>query len=118
MDIRGDIGIAGTSSITRTNLAAVLDPGEKPVFNNMVSTMGVVFGILSTGGGVVFLIIGIEAAWYLIACGIFMLFIGWKSRDDPEFGKKAVAHWEQKVALKNNGWICHRCGHTWLPENR
>lgn len=115
VDIRGDVAVADMSSKSRTNLAASLDPGAKPSDSDTgcglgcggaVAVLGFAAMIGGAGAGVVFLILG-------------LLVIGWAlmTSDSRKAAlAKKIAQWEEKRSFMEGGWICHRCGYSWIPE--
>lgn len=118
VDIRGDVAVANMSSESMTNLAASLDPGAEP------SDMGTGFGL---GCGGILILSGIAAmsggtsggAVFAVFLILGLLVIGWAlmTSDSRKAAlAKETAQWKEKRALTEGGWICHRCGNTWLPE--
>jgi hypothetical protein len=117
VDLKGDIAMAGMTTKSRTNLAASLDPGFKPSNNEGIGFLGCggllafsalvsLFAPNGTEGAVIGLVIG----------GIFLAIGMFKRSDGATKLPGKIAEWEPRNTLKERGWVCHRCGHTWNPS--
>jgi len=52
----------------------------------------------------------------VLAIGGVLLMVGWNKRSTKAAKMpERIAAWQKKVDLQERGWICHRCGHTWIP---
>lgn len=119
VDSSGDVGVAGMSSNSKTNLAASLDPGPAPSDNSGAGYFGcggfmALFGILAlvTAGG--------EAAGCgggALLAGFILVVVGIvTSEKRAENLKEKMDLWNTRKNMADNGWICHKCGNIWLPD--
>lgn len=118
VDSNGDVGVAGISAGSKTNLAASLDPGNAPTDSKAAGYWGC--GGCATVFGVMALAAGGEAAAGgvgIFLVGVGVLIAGFVTADKRKKDLSAqTVRWNEKVKIAENGWICHRCGHSWLPE--
>lgn len=117
-----DVGVASVGTRTQTTLAASLNPGQKPSASNNMRCGLIAFGIAGFFGLIGLISLGIDntvgghiSAFVLsilltAAFGFFGYTVTFGSAN-----AKAVSAWEKKNRQFETGWICHRCGHTWLP---
>jgi hypothetical protein len=117
VDTHGDVALASLSSTSRTNLAATLDPGPRPVNEDGCFYTGC-GGLIALSAIVAFAAKddpAVDAA--VLAIGGVLLMVGWNKRSTKAAKMpERIAAWQKKVDLQERGWICHRCGHTWIPE--
>jgi hypothetical protein len=115
VDLNLDVGIAKLSSTSQTKLAALLDPGVEPTDNSGCANWGC-GGSLAVIGIIILAIDGGELGGILLLAGLIWTGYGLakKSSVDEKLSIR-VKTWEAKKKLSENGWICHKCGHTWMP---
>ncbi len=112
-----DVGVATMGTKSDTALAASLKPGPKPldypptgclVFVAILT--GIVGVLLVTSDGKIFgaIMLGLSALFCLMAWAV-------KKDDKNPIVPIEIQKWEQKNKLFETGWICHKCGHTWIP---
>lgn len=111
-----DIGAGKLNSESKTALAEKFTPETSPentacgcgCLSLIIGTVIIIAGFVSSdeGSGMLALIFGLPA---VIISFIFFSKIG---KDNPK-----QREWKAKVRLYNEGWICHKCGHTWLPSD-
>ena len=116
-----DVGAAAISSNSQTHLAALYNPGSKPVTGegclgmflwfvflliSMVSIMSIPSVNRSTGV--------LSTATLLGLICIFCMLYLYSGKIKRSLNSKVEA-WEQKNKLYETGWICHKCGRTWTP---
>jgi hypothetical protein len=102
------IGVGLASSKSQSKLAATLSPGAKPSNGCAVITVvltGLVALLLfsATGGPL----------GALIAVAGTVIALIYLSRDKSMEAKREA--WKARVHFFEQGWVCLRCGHTWLP---
>lgn len=109
-----DVGVGTLNSESQTALAEKYTPESSPTS---------FFG----GCGCLFLIIGITIfiacirstselpfLFYLIAICVLLLGISFLIKSVKQ-NSPEQKEWEAKAKLYEEGWICHKCGNTWLP---
>ena len=117
-----DVGVASIGTKSQTNLAATLNPGQKPSASNNMGCGFIVFGAAGFFCLIAFSSLGMEnpigakIGAFLLSLLLAAVFgaIGYGVTFDAA-STKALEAWEQKNKLFEAGWICHKCGHTWTP---
>lgn len=105
-----DLFAANLNSNSRTTLAASYLPGPEPASSQFG---GVAFGMLAAlfaFGGVSAMLAGKEGGWFVLAIAIA---IGLFAKYFPF--ENYLNAWKEKQRVFDSGWICHHCGHTWIP---
>lgn len=112
----GGVGIAIGGSKIQSTLAAAHNPGSKPV-KKEAGGCAAIFIVICGGLGIGGLASGnpTGAIFLLIAIGLLMYVINANS-GMKEKHKADLVEWEAKSERLNKGWLCHRCGHSWVPE--
>jgi len=111
------VGMATIDTKSQSNLVTKLKPGPKPgygCFNICLAIicvvllpLGLLVGLFSlskpdaAGPAAVILIPGVALLVYLIQA--------------KENLKKQINLWEGRITVYETGWVCHRCGHVWIP---
>jgi hypothetical protein len=121
----GGIGGGLTSSSSQSALAASFLPGQKPVQPGALTGCLAAVLVISVLFGCVFL--GEAAGPFLITVSIATAVIfgvvalcggGWDKMTEKSNALHAqkMQAWEERVNRYNNGWLCVRCGHSWIPQ--
>lgn len=116
-----DIGVASINSKAETKLVSQYSPGEKPTNNvGCLSVLCYVPTAIFVYNGLYDLIHKDYSSGLLIlSLTVFIApipaFIKYMNKEKTE---KLQSDWEQKNLLYNSGWICHKCGRTWVPDNQ
>lgn len=103
------MGITGSS----TALAQSLMAGPKSKVNYLlVGRWYIYVGIFSVVLGIMSFFSDGAINVFSFMLGIPFLLVGWyySMKRPPD-----TSAWEAKYRLQENGWICYRCGETWLP---
>jgi hypothetical protein len=60
-----------------------------------------------------------EVGAVAIVMGLLLGVLAWfMVREDIQIQKERKAEYEAKLQRYNHGWVCVRCGHTWVPSER
>jgi hypothetical protein len=103
------LGTATTTSRSQSKLAAGLTPGEYP-YPSIVGTV-----ITLTIGVLVTLCAFAASVWAGIGClSLTLTFAFFLSQDSTLEQRRGI--WNEKTRLYEHGWVCVRCGSTWIPE--
>jgi hypothetical protein len=105
------VGIAGSSS--QTKLAAKFNPGIKPD-NTGLKYIAFGFAAFCIFIGVIALAQNNSGGWVSLFIALIAGVVGQFGPSNDSIADK-IAAWEIKKALYENGWICHKCGNTWMP---
>lgn len=100
-----DVAVGRMNSESQTELAKKFAPGDAPGeaiggCGCLVAILFFVLAMIAVNDGQIFVYAGIIT---LIITGIILYF-----SDSKE--------WNNKVHLYENGWICHKCGNTWIND--
>jgi hypothetical protein len=117
----GRIGVGLTTMASQPSLALSLKPGREP--GNRIAGTGYLIGIglvaLASfiAGGIADALgsdspFGITVAVLIIGMiGNYLANVSTTERN----AHKAREAWDTKRDLYERGWVCLRCGHTWIP---
>jgi hypothetical protein len=114
-------GTSSGSSISQSELAKkYIPPGTHPSVEIM--KVGCSTSFIMIGGSVFYLLMlflaGIPIGPFTVL-GVLILIIGLISLIPSLQASKKVnqefQQWTAKVKLWDQGWICHKCGKTWIP---
>ena len=101
-----DIGVGTINTNTQSVLAKKYIPGQDPVNESRRTGCGCIFGS-------VFLFIFGDLHGFFTFLGVLSLIVGVIALATKE-GNPEQQKWKAKVKLYEQGWICHKCGKTWL----
>ena len=111
-----------TTTTAQTSLALSLKPGRKPqekiAGNRFVIGIGCVVPAATLVGAGIAQALGSDSAF---AIAVAILVVGMIVNflvDEPNWkqnGLKAREVWDAKNHVYEHGWVCVRCGHTWIP---
>lgn len=117
----GHIGVGLTTTTAQTSLSLSFKPGREPskaiAGNGYLIRMGLVALAAFIGGGIADAL-GSDSAFGIAATILIVGMIGnvlvnrSKMKENALEARKA---WEAKKHLYEHGWVCVRCGHTWIP---
>lgn len=110
-----NFGVASVGTVSQSLLASNYTPGEKPLYRIVEGIIMLICGVVIGYIGVYFLkdaeyrYIGISC----IAFSILSVIVGISFCNKVAHNKR-VSEWEIKTKLLDYGWICHKCGDTWV----
>lgn len=102
----GEIGFATSATESTSALVATLNPGKQPTWS-----VGCLYVLFCVGMMGVALLVSEPLAGVLILTIVGS--IVWAFNDHQS---KAEQMWQEKKRVHDGGWICHQCGHVWIPE--
>lgn len=107
------VGMASIDSKSHTNLVATLSPGEKPGYGCFNISLAMICAGLMVLGLSTLIAGGMAgAAVTTLGPGIVILFVLFRAKEKL---KEQGSAWNEKSRMYKSGWICHKCGHTWIP---
>jgi hypothetical protein len=117
----GHIGVGLTTTTAQSSLALSLKPGPEPgnkiAGNRFLIGLGLVALASFIAGGVADAL-GSDSPFGVAVAVLVVGMIGNFVANLSEMEKnalKAKEAWKAKKDLYERGWICPRCGHTWIP---
>ena len=109
-----DIGVGRLNSNSQTALAERFTPSTSP------ASTAAGCGCFSLIAGLVILCIGMasdaDGSGFAAFLGVVGLILGGVMMASSNNNKNPQqVEWEAKINLYENGFICHKCGRTWIP---
>ncbi len=115
----GSLGVAVTGSKSHSSLAKAFQPGPKPYLKSGMPW--IVFG----GILVALTVLELPTFWgsydvliVLLQAGLGIGFIlrgKSASIKHRQAFEEEMPAWEARQQMLERGWLCHRCGQSWLP---
>jgi transposase-like protein len=110
-----DVGVASMNSKSQTVLAEQFTPKTSP--DSVIKGCGCFFFVTGLLALFVFIPSSGDGAALALCFGIPAVVTGFFIMKKFQNASPDQIKWEAKVKLYESGWICHKCGYTWMPSD-
>lgn len=116
----GSLGVAVTGSQSHSTLAKKYQPGPTPTLKSEKLNIGLGYFFIIFGVGTLLLLWGEKDALPMgltaLVLGIgTVLFCQSRVSDNQNKFDLEMPAWQTRQRMLERGWLCHRCGHSWIP---